>query len=63
MAITYPLAMPTNRKPAGVRFTPLAVVSVSRSPFSLSQQVQEFDGQMWQAEVDLPRMFRSEAEE
>ncbi|MCH8156488.1 MAG: hypothetical protein IID18_01840 [Nitrospinae bacterium] len=63
MPITYPLAMPTNRKPAGVRFTPFSVVGVSRSPFSLAQQVQEFDGQMWQAEVDLPKMFRNQAEE
>lgn len=63
MSITYPLALPTNRKPAGVRFTPLSVVGISRSPFSLTQQVHEFDGQMWQAEVDLPKMFRAQAEE
>ncbi|MCH8158042.1 MAG: hypothetical protein IID18_09905 [Nitrospinae bacterium] len=62
MAITYPLTLPTHRKPVGVRFTPFSVVGVSRSPFSLAQQVQEFDGQMWQAEVELPKMFRSDAE-
>lgn len=62
MAITYPLNMPSSGIKS-VRITPISVVSESRSPFTLAQQVQEHQGQLWQAEILLKPMKRANAEE
>ncbi|MBI2235346.1 MAG: hypothetical protein HYU60_00040 [Magnetospirillum sp.] len=52
MSITYPLSLPfpAIRK---IRLSGRAVVAVSESPFTLSQQVQAYPGQRWGAEVVL----------
>lgn len=63
MAISYPLSLPTNKAPARVTLSINTTVSISRSPFSYASQVQEFTGQLWQAEVTLPLMVRADAEE
>jgi hypothetical protein len=61
--ITYPLTTPAALRFAGVRFVPRAVVAAWPSPFTLQTQVQEHQGQIWQAELSLPPMKRADAEE
>lgn len=57
MTITYPLDLPSAPSaPAEIRIFPMSAVAVSRSPFTLREQVQVHQGQLWQAEVTLPRM-------
>lgn len=63
MAITYPLTPPTEPGFSGVRITPRSVVSVSQSPFTGSQQVQQHQGQWWEAELSIGAMSRAHAEE
>lgn len=60
MAITYPLALPSEHL-AEAAISVNDVVSVSRSPFTLREQVQEFPGDAWAAEISLPRMRRADA--
>ena len=62
MAITYPLAIPTNKGLAKVRLTANNVVGVSQSPFTARQQVYKYTGQFWEADISLPPMKRSDAE-
>jgi hypothetical protein len=62
MALSYPLTLPTTKLPQQVRFTAINTVGISRSPFTHAQQVQEFSGQSWMAEVVYPQMTREEAE-
>lgn len=61
MAITYPLSLPAGLRQ--IRITPIAVVSESRSPFSLKSQIQQHQGQLWQAEISVKPMTRASAEE
>lgn len=63
MSIVYPLALPTITRPTSVRINAHATVGVSASPFTGQQQAQEFAGQWWQAEINLPPMPRASAEE
>lgn len=63
MAITFPLALPTEPSPSRIRFTPYAMVSVGVSPFTGHQQVYEHQGQLWKLDFDLPPMQRADAEE
>lgn len=62
MAITYPLAIPSNKGLAKVRLTANNVVGVSQSPFTARQQVYKYTGQFWEADISLPPMKRSDAE-
>lgn len=59
MAITYPLALPSTRLPASIRLLARDVVGAGESPFSLSQQVQHFGGQRWEADVSIVPVERS----
>lgn len=57
MAISYPLTVPSHN------FRRLVMrantqVSVTRSPYTLRDQVQDFAGQLWVAEVTLPTLKR-----
>jgi hypothetical protein len=63
MPITYPLTLPTITGISSINIRPFSVVAVAESPFTLSQQVQEYAGQRWEADVTLPIMSRAEAEE
>jgi hypothetical protein len=63
MAISFPINLPTGA--AGierVRFTPMNAVAVLRSPFTYASQVQEHQGQMWLAEVQVAPCKRAAAE-
>lgn len=61
MTITYPLAMPSN-KVASIHLTGQSVTVASTSPFDLSQQIQEFVGQSWMADISLPPLVADDAE-
>ena len=61
MSITYPLAMPSSPSPRQVDFVANNLVSVAVSPFTGSQQVYQWAGQWWEAQIGLPPMLESEA--
>lgn len=63
MAISYPLATPTNKTIQQVAFFARNTVAVSQSPFTYSQQVHKWSGQRWEADITLPPMARANAEE
>lgn len=62
MTISYPLTLPTHTGMAGRRLTRRSVVAVSASPFTGTQQVQEHQGQWFEAEISLPPMRRADAD-
>ena len=59
MTVTYPLQLPAFPDAAAVTIKPLNTVAVHTSPHSLKQQVQRFDGQLWQADIKLRSMPRA----
>lgn len=59
MTISYPLTFPSLGV-AAVRITQNAVVAVSTSPFTGQEQVQEHQGQWFEAEISLPPMYRAD---
>jgi len=56
MAINYPLTLPSTTGIKRIEMSFLTSVAVTRSQFTLNQQVQVYPGQMWGAEVTLPKM-------
>lgn len=50
MPVSYPLSMP-GPLPFSVSFGPRSVVAVSESPFTLSQEIQEWQGKAWLAKI------------
>lgn len=62
MAISYPLAFPTNKGVASITLRGVNAVSISRSPFTFKEQVISHQGQRWEAEITLPAMKRDLAE-
>jgi hypothetical protein len=62
MAITYPLALPTQTGISQVNLIARNVVGTTLSPFTLKQQVHKHAGQRWEADVTLPPMKREDAE-
>jgi hypothetical protein len=63
MAITYPLSTPTNKTIASITLVARNVIGVSTSPFNFKQQVYQYSGQRWEADITLPRMNREDAEQ
>lgn len=63
MAISYPLALPTHTGFFEVGLRATNAVAYSRSPFTFAGQAHAYAGQMWQADVTLPPMRRSDAEQ
>ena len=61
MTITFPRPLPAFPDNSTVQISPLNTVAVLDAPFSLKQQVQRFDGQLWSAEITLPSMPRAVA--
>ena len=61
MAIAYPLALPITSGIKRIDFSALSTVAVTRSPFTLAQQVQKFPGQLWGVDVTLAKMSIEEA--
>ncbi len=62
MAISYPLALPTHTGFSEIELRATNAVAYSRSPFTFAGQAHAYAGQMWQADVTLPPMHRSDAE-
>ena len=62
MAISYPLSHPTTGI-AQIELRALNAVAYSRSPFTFAGVSYEYAGKMWQADVTLPAMARSDAEQ
>lgn len=63
MAISYPLALPTHTRIAQISLTASNAVAYSQSPFTFAGQAHAYAGQMWQADVTLPPMRRTDAEQ
>lgn len=63
MAITYPLTLPTHTGIASIELRAMNAVAYSRSPFTFAGQVHAYTGKAWQADVTLPAMNRSDAEQ
>lgn len=62
MPISYPLALPSHTRRRSMELRATNAVAYSRSPFTFAGQALVYPGQMWQADVTLPPMRRSEAE-
>ena len=62
MAESYPLAFPTQTGIAQVQLVASDTVSVTESPFTLSQQVVRHAGAKWSATINIPPVKRSDAE-
>jgi hypothetical protein len=62
VTISYPLDLPSVGY-AGIGVIARDVVGSGTSPFTLSTQVQQHDGQGWALEIDIPPMVRADAEE
>lgn len=63
MTISYPLTLPTTVLPDSFTLRQMDVVAVSRSPFSLAQQVYQHSGSCWMAELSWPILTQAEAAE
>ena len=63
MAISYPLAFPTNMGAMTITWTPKTVAMRSMSPMSLVEQVVNGTGQRWDAHITMPPMDRADAAE
>ena len=62
MAETYPLTFPTQTGVASVEFSATDVVSISESPFTLSQQTVRHAGARWATMIRIPPVKRSDSE-
>lgn len=61
MATSFPVSLPTTGT-MRVMLRQQSVVAVSASPYTLEQQVQRHQGQVWRLEVSYPPMPRALAE-
>lgn len=63
MAITYPLTLPAHTGIRSVSFRARNAVAYSMSPFTFAGQAHQYAGQMWEADITLPAMRRTAAEQ
>lgn len=63
MTIAYPLTHPTSPGFSRASFMPRSVVGMSQSPFTLQQQVYDWNAAIWVVQLDLPQMRRAQAED
>lgn len=63
MAISYPLSLPTITNPRSIELRAVNAVAYSQSPFTFAGQAHAYQGQMWQADITLPPMRRTAAEQ
>lgn len=63
MTISYPLALPSHTGIRSIELRAINAVAYSRSPFTFQGQTFAYAGQMWQADITLPPMKRSDAEQ
>lgn len=62
MAINYPLALPSTPGWGRINFTANNIVGISKSPFTMQQQVYQWPGEGWEVDVSLPPMNQATAE-
>jgi len=62
MAISFPLTLPATQAHVTAKLRKMSAVSKSVSPFTFDEQVYVFPGQLWEAEITLPKMSRTDAE-
>lgn len=65
VSITYPVSPPaiSGLGPQEFTMSEVNVVGESESPFTLGQQIQQWPGQAWQLELNLPPMLLTQAEQ
>jgi len=63
MAIIYPLNTPTSIGIEGIELRAVNAVAISQSPFTYKQQVIAYQGQRWEASVNIPSVRRDLAED
>ncbi len=63
MAISFPLSLPTVARVRSVELRAINAVAYSQSPFTFAGQAHAYQGQMWQADISLPPMRRTAAEQ
>lgn len=63
MSISYPLSLPSQLAFSRVTFRARSAVGVSQSPFTFAQQVYAHQGDLWEADLELPPMTRAYAED
>lgn len=63
MSISYPLTFPTHTNVRSIDLRAVNAVAMSMSPFTYKQQIFSHQGQRWEADVTLPPMKRSDAEQ
>lgn len=62
MAFTYPRDLPSHTGIRNVELRAVSATALSQSPFTFESTAYEYSGQMWQADITLPPMRRSDAE-
>ena len=62
MTITYPLTLPSAPAIRTIQMRSIDVAAQTISPFTGESEIQEWDGQWWEADVGLPPMRREFAE-
>lgn len=62
MTISFPVSLPATLSPVSITLRARSAIGQSISPFSLSQQVYEHQGELWASDVALPPMVRADAE-
>ena len=63
MAISYPLSLPTITSIRNIELRAMNAVAYTQSPFTFAGQVHAYPGQMWQADITLPPMNDTQAEQ
>ena len=61
--IIYPLNTPTSIGIEGIELRAVNAVAISQSPFTYKQQVIAYQGQRWEASVNIPSVRRDLAED
>jgi hypothetical protein len=59
---SFPLIPPISPSASDLKLTPNNIVGENESPFTYSQQIFEYPGDRWEAELALPAMSRAQAE-
>lgn len=62
MAINFPLTMPSAPGFRQTKLNATNIAGISKSPFTMQQQVYQWPGEGWSADVALPPMKRTQAE-
>jgi hypothetical protein len=62
MSLSYPLTFPSSIQIQSFTLRYVKSVAMSESPFSYAQQVHDFGGGRWEAEITIPPLKQSDAQ-